>query len=77
MVIFDDATKKGIEMFEERITIDPEIRHGKPVIKGTRVPVEVIFGVSGWWYGNTTDSSRIRNRKGRCAGSFSDAEVET
>ena len=31
-------------MFEERIIIDPEIRHGKPVIKGTRVPVDVILG---------------------------------
>ena len=31
-------------MFEARIGIDPEIRHGKPVIKGTRVPVEVILG---------------------------------
>lgn len=31
-------------MFEERIIIDPEIRHGKPIIKGTRVPVEVVLG---------------------------------
>ncbi len=31
-------------MFKERITIDPEIRHGKPIIKGTRVPVEAILG---------------------------------
>ena len=31
-------------MFEERIGIDPEIRHGKPVIKGTRVPVDIILG---------------------------------
>ena len=31
-------------MFEARISIDPEIRHGKPVIKGTRVPVDVILG---------------------------------
>ncbi|VVB84317.1 Uncharacterised protein [uncultured archaeon] len=31
-------------MFEDRIIIDPEIRHGKPVIKGTRVPVDVILG---------------------------------
>ncbi len=31
-------------MFEARIGIDPEIRHGKPVTKGTRVPVDVILG---------------------------------
>ncbi len=31
-------------MFEKRIIIDPEIRHGKPILKGTRVPVEVILG---------------------------------
>lgn len=29
---------------KERITIDPEIQGGKPVIKGTRVPVEVVVG---------------------------------
>lgn len=28
----------------ERIIIDPEIQHGKPVIRGTRVPVTRIFG---------------------------------
>lgn len=27
-----------------RIIIDPKIMHGKPVIKGTRVPVDVILG---------------------------------
>ena len=27
-----------------RITVDPTIKGGKPVIKGTRVPVEVILG---------------------------------
>ena len=27
-----------------RIVIDPEIQHGKPVIKGTRVPVSRIIG---------------------------------
>ncbi len=31
-------------MFEDRVIIDPEIAHGRPVIKGTRVPVEIILG---------------------------------
>jgi len=33
-----------VRMYEDRIVIDPEIRHGKPVIKGTRVPVDIILG---------------------------------
>ena len=28
----------------ERIVIDKNIRHGKPVIRGTRVPVDLILG---------------------------------
>ncbi|MBI2654294.1 DUF433 domain-containing protein [Candidatus Woesearchaeota archaeon] len=28
----------------ERITTNPKTMHGKPVIKGTRVPVDVILG---------------------------------
>ena len=28
----------------ERISIDPRVQHGKPVIRGTRVPVVVILG---------------------------------
>ncbi len=31
-------------MYEDQITIDPAIRHGKPIIKGTRVPVEIVLG---------------------------------
>ena len=30
--------------WQSRINIDPQILGGKPVIKGTRVPVEVIVG---------------------------------
>jgi len=29
---------------ENRIIIDPKIQHGKPVIKGTRIPVTRIIG---------------------------------
>ena len=32
------------ESFGGRIIADPEIRHGRPVIAGTRVPVELILG---------------------------------
>ena len=33
---------------KERIIIDPKIQHGKPVIRGTRVPVaRVIAGLAG------------------------------
>jgi len=31
-------------MYEDRIVIDPTVRHGKPIIKGTRVPLEIIIG---------------------------------
>lgn len=30
------------QLIEERITIDPRIMVGKPVIRGTRIPVELI-----------------------------------
>ncbi len=31
-------------MYEQRIVIDLEVRHGKPIIKNTRVPVDIILG---------------------------------
>ena len=33
----------AFEMFVDRITIDPEICHGKPCIRGLRYPVELIL----------------------------------
>ena len=30
--------------WQTRITIDPDIQGGKPVIKGTRVPIQVVVG---------------------------------
>ena len=34
-----------------RVTIDPKIMLGKPVIKGTRIPVYVILNLLGEGYG--------------------------
>jgi uncharacterized protein (DUF433 family) len=31
-------------MYEDRIVIDPAVRHGKPIINGTRVPLQIIIG---------------------------------
>ena len=31
-------------MPEDKITVDPEVAHGKPVIKVSRVPVEIVLG---------------------------------
>lgn len=31
-------------MYEDRVIIDPGVRHGKPFIKNTRVPVDIILG---------------------------------
>ena len=33
-----------VKQIGERITIDPKVKSGKPVIKGTRVGVELIIG---------------------------------
>jgi uncharacterized protein (DUF433 family) len=35
---------KQLAMLEERIVQDPAIMVGKPVVKGTRIPVEVVLG---------------------------------
>jgi uncharacterized protein (DUF433 family) len=52
---------------EDRIQVDPRIQHGKPVIRGTRVPVARIVGsLAGGMspeqiaadYGITTDDVR-------------------
>ena len=31
--------------YQERIIVDPKIMHGKPVIKGTRIPVYVVLNL--------------------------------
>ena len=40
----DGLKEKGMdELIKQRIEINPEVMLGKPVIKGTRVPVEIIL----------------------------------
>lgn len=34
---------EAMNSFRERITIDPSICHGKPVVRGLRYPVEMIL----------------------------------
>ncbi len=34
----------GRVAWQDRITVDPDIHHGDPCIKGTRVPVSMIVG---------------------------------
>lgn len=34
---------KNEQNYKTRITVDPKILAGKPVIKGTRIPVEIIL----------------------------------
>ena len=46
----------------ERIEINPKIMHGKPVIKGTRVPVDVILGslTSGMTYEEIEEEYNVK-----------------
>ena len=39
----NNQNKDDLEKLVDRITIDPEICHGKPCIRGLRYPVEMIL----------------------------------
>ena len=42
--LVDPTYGKPSMNLEDRIVIDPEIQHGKPVLRGTRLPVSRILG---------------------------------
>ena len=33
-----------VQRWQERISVDPDIHHGDPCIKGTRIPVRILVG---------------------------------
>ena len=39
-----EAVHGRVCSMSERIVVDPKICHGKPVVRGTRVPVSIIVG---------------------------------
>jgi uncharacterized protein (DUF433 family) len=65
-----------------RIVVDPEIRFGKPVIKGTRVPVDLLVGqlAGGMTFDEVADEyavtvEDIRAALGYAAGVLASEEV--
>ena len=42
-LIFADAGKKDLGAMEARVEINPKVMFGKPVIRGTRITVELIL----------------------------------
>jgi len=36
--------EEGMRLIAPRIAVDPEVHFGKPVVEGTRVPVNVVVG---------------------------------
>jgi uncharacterized protein (DUF433 family) len=51
--------------WQERITVDPKVLVGKPVIKGTRLAVEFIVDLlaAGWTYEEVLDNYPHINRE--------------
>ena len=51
------------------ITIDPQVVHGRPVIAGTRVPVEVVVGelASGSSFDDVMQDYHLKNEQIRAA----------
>ena len=64
--------------WKDRITIDPNIHHGKPVIHGTRMPVEYVLGslAGGMSFAEIQNAYAITEDDIRAALSFAQELVE-
>ena len=62
----------------DRIIIDPKIQHGKPVIRGTRVPVSRIVGglAGGMSFGEIEREYEVSDEDIRAALEFANELVE-
>ena len=65
-------------MTNDRITIDPRIHHGKPVISGTRVTVACIIGglAGGMSFQEVRDEYGVKEEDIRAALQFANDLVE-
>jgi uncharacterized protein (DUF433 family) len=50
-----------VKQIAPRIAVDPSVRHGRPVIAGTRVPVATVVShlAAGWDIGRVTEEFAI------------------
>lgn len=62
----------------DRIIIDPEIQHGKPIIRGTRVPViRILDGLAGGMsIGELVDAYAVTEVDIRAALAFASALID-
>ena len=60
-----------------RITIDPAICHGKPVIRGTRLAVEFVLGLiaQGWPEPEITRNYRLTSEQIRACAAYAQARL--
>ena len=64
--------------FDDRVLIDPRVCHGKPVIRGTRVPVTIIVGsvAAGMSFAEIEREYGVTGEDIRAALAFANALVE-
>jgi uncharacterized protein (DUF433 family) len=61
----------------EKITVDPHVQHGKPVIRGTRVPVARLMGglAGGMTFGDVAEEYGVTAEDTRAALAFAGKRI--